>query len=682
MMPRSSGLRAFALVVAMGAVAQSRPLEATAQALPGTTYADLLTAGHKKLADKLSKTLEVRSNPDSADVQSLLDRWEREAGGPRSGYDYLAVSRLWLKADQAAEAELALRQADREGAPPGLLLLDQARVAFMFRDPKTGAAAYWKGCEYADQATTVEYWLDIEALATPVENEYWDRFLSLPPHERDLCNALNRFWNERAAASLVERDTRVAQHYARLEVARRRYLRRSGKKGPSFSTRMGRPTKTIFDDRGLVYLRMGEPDRRTSFGGAVNLENHMVSAECYQPNESWAYYYPEGTRMYHFSTFGGTDDWWLAQNLGDVYACGNPEASSPAGGVGVLSPVNANRSFVSGRYAYLVLKDLYKSRGGLDVRYEQMAALMRYEAAPGATGLATGGLSALTVERELSEESAWVVKDARFMVDSVPERPKVDPKSRMLVEELQFRSRRPGVTTVWLDAIVSADGLIPDTLPDGSYRYRLETVIGLIDQRSAYSRGNKTVEVVTPEMLPASAGIPVRIPIDLPPSEYRYTLLVKNARRAPGADARVGNYYRAALSVSLFDGNVPQLSDLAIAPDSAGDWSVGGGVFLRPSPLHNTGPDGIAHVYYEVYGLEPGGDYLTTVQLEPDDGEPFTLEYTGDSPANPSGRITGYIRLDLSESPTGDYTMRVRVEDRKTGVATLPYNTRIVVDRL
>lgn len=674
--------RTWWAAVIVGLLATQLPISAVAaQALPGQVHSDLTTSGNKKLADKLSKTLEVRSRPDSAEVQSLLERWDRESGGPVSGYDYLAVTRLWLKAGEAAEAELALRQAEREGAPAGLLLLDQARIGFMVHEPVTAAAAYWKGCLEADQASSIEYWLDIEALATPPENEYWDRLLTLPPGERDLCGALDRFWNERAAASLVRRDTRVSQHYARLQVARGSFLRRSGKKGPTFSTRLGRPAKTIFDDRGLVYLRMGEPDRRTSFGGAVSIDANIVSAECYQPNESWAYYYPGGTRMYHFSTFGGTDDWWLLENLGDVYACGNPDASTVGGGVGVLTPINANRSFVSGRYAYLVLKDLYISRGGLDSRYEQMAYMMRYDGSLGATGLATGGQSALAVERELTEEQAWMWMDASFAVDSVPERPNVDPQLRMLVEELQFRSERPGVSAVWLNGVVSADRLVPDSLEDGSFVYRLETVIGLIDQLSRYSRGTKTIEVASAERLPASAGIPVRIPIDLSPGEYRYTLLVQDAKRRPGSEARIGNFHRSALSVALFDGNVPQLSDVAIAPDSAGDWSVGGGVYMRPSPLHNTGPDGIAHVYYEVYGLTAGGKYVTTVRLEPEDGDPFTLEYRGDSPANPYGKLSGYIRLDLSESPSGDYTMHVSVQDETSGIATLPHNTTLVVDR-
>lgn len=665
-----------------GLLAAQLPLaDLNAQALPGQTYADLTASGHQKLANKLSKTLEVRSNPDSGDVQSLLARWDRETGGPASGYDYLAVTRLWLKAGQAAEAELALRHAEDEGAPAGLLLLDQARLGFMVHEPVIAAAAYWKGCLDADQPSTVEYWLDIEALATPPENEYWDRLLTLPPGERDLCGALDRFWNERAAASLVARDTRLAQHYSRLRVARRTFLRRSGKKGPTFSTRLGRPAKTIFDDRGLIYLRMGEPDRRTSFGGAVGIDAHVVSAECYQPNESWAYYYPDGTRMYHFSTFGGTDDWWLLENLGDVYACGNPDASTVGGGVAVLTPINSSRSFVSGRYAYLVLKDLYISRGGLDPRYEQIAYMMRYDGGLGGSGLATGGQSALAVERELSEEQAWLWADASFAVDSVPERPNIDPQLRMLVEELQFRSKRPGMARVWLNGIASVDRLTPDSLEDGRFAYRLETVIGLIDGKSQYSRGTKTIEVFSQERLPASAGIPVRIPIDLPPAEYRYTLLVRDSKRAPGAKERVGNFYRSALTVALFDGTVTQLSDVAIAPDSAGDWSVGGGVYMRPSPLHNTGPDGIAHVYYEVYGLAPGGTYITTVRLEPEDGDPFTLEYTGDSPANPDASLSGYIRLDLSESPAGDYSMHITVRDETSGIATLPHNTTLLVDR-
>ena len=123
------------------AIALGSPDVLSAQGMPAPVYHELLAEGHPKLARKLTKMLDVRSRADSADVQKILDRWELEAEGPETGYDYLAVTRLWLKAGQASEAELALRRTNGE-VPAGLVLLDQARVAYMAREYAIADAAY------------------------------------------------------------------------------------------------------------------------------------------------------------------------------------------------------------------------------------------------------------------------------------------------------------------------------------------------------------------------------------------------------------------------------------------------------------------------------------------------------------------------------------------------------------
>ena len=63
------------------------------------------------------------------------------------------------------------------------------------------------------------------------------------------------------------------------------------------SRRLGRPAYAVFDDRGLLYLRMGEPDVVAAHGGG----------ECIEPNVTWAYDRPGGYKLYHLSPSGGTD---------------------------------------------------------------------------------------------------------------------------------------------------------------------------------------------------------------------------------------------------------------------------------------------------------------------------------------------------------------------------------------
>jgi hypothetical protein len=163
---------------------------------------------------------------------------------------------------------MALMEAEASGEVPAhILLLDQARVAFLSGQVDLASEAYWKGCEGAGETAYKEYWLDLEALATPAEMEDWDRFRRLPITQTDLCAHLRRFWNERALASAMEVSQRMSVHYARTRFALDNYRRRGGKKGPTFSNQLGRPTNSAYDDRGLLYVRMGAPDRSTSFAG-------------------------------------------------------------------------------------------------------------------------------------------------------------------------------------------------------------------------------------------------------------------------------------------------------------------------------------------------------------------------------------------------------------------------------
>jgi GWxTD domain-containing protein len=666
--------------------------DAGAQTMPAQVYFELTDQGHEKLAKRISKKLELRADPDDEDVQSLLDRWEREEGGPDGGWDYIVVTRLWLRAGRAARAEMALTEAEASGeVPASILLLDQARIAFLSGQKDLATEAYWKGCEEAGEAARKEYWLDIEVLATPEEMEEWDRFRRLPITQTDMCAHLRRFWNERVLASGMEVSERMSVHYARTRIAMNNFRRRGGKKGTTFSNRLGRPTNSAYDDRGLLYVRMGAPDRTTQFAGNPSIGQTAVSAECYQPNESWAYDYPGETRVYHFSTLSGTDDYWLIENLGLVYRCGDP-AASLAGSAGAqitgsLSPVNESRFVAAGPWAALVLQDLYRSRQGVDPRYARIAQEMSDDLGQSplnpSTGISTGS-EALSSQRMLHQERQWTAADGAFAVDSVPDRPPVASDTRLLMEELQFGSAREGMNRVWLNAVVEGERLIPSPTPDGRYQYRVEARWVLVDALGEVQVFNSSFQATTPRVLGRDESIPVRLAADLPPGQYRYTLLVRDSRVVQGRALRSGNYKKVDLTVRELTAGAPALSDVAVAADSGGTWSPGGGVRMRPTPAHLTGPDGVAYVYFEVYNLTPGGEYTTNIRLEPEDedaGDPFELSFPGDGTTGVSRMARRMLRLDLQDSAPGNYTMQVIITDEVTGASTLPYYTPIVVNR-
>lgn len=670
-------------VVALTALAPA----ALAQTMPGTTYHELSTSGHEKLAKRIQKKLEMREDPDSDDVADILERWESEAGGPSTGMDWLTVARLWTRAGKAGQAELALMTADEAGGvPAATLFLDRARIAFLSKDYDVAEEVYWKGCEVADDETGLQYWLDIEVLATPDELAEWDRFRRLPASQTDLCAHLRRFWGERALASTMTFANRMGQHYSRVHYAQRNYRRRSGRKGPTFSNEIGRPENAAYDDRGLLFIRMGEPDRTTQFlGNPQGTDRSIVSAECYQPNESWAYDYPDGTRVYHLTTLGGTDDYWLVRNLGLVYRCGAPEASAQGSGgaVNSLSPVNQHRFVALGPAAHLVLQDLYRSRQGLDPRYAEAAQRMN-EPNPGVM-LNTQGSKALDSQQVLQREREWTEADAIFAIQSVPEKPAVEPDSRLLVENLQFRGTPPGTSRVWINAVVEADRLTARA-GDDAFLYRVDARLALMDENGEFSRHQRSFEARVPRKLRTDESLPVRIAVDVPPGNYKYTLLIRDALSEPGS-SRSGNYFRGETTVRDLSGSLPVTSDIAVAADSGGSWKplspVGPDIGLRPEPAHRTGAGGIAYVYFEAYNLTPGGDYETRVRFFPagGDGETFDLTFGGEVPFEGAPRTRRVLRLELDDTEPGPYEMSVTVTDGETGQSTLPLSTAIAVSR-
>ncbi len=593
------------------------------------------------MATRLSKRLELRSNPDSSDVAGLLDRWSREAGGPETGYEWLAVTRLWLRAEQATAAREALARA--EGTiPRSQYLLDRARIAFLAGAAADGGKDYWLGCSAAGDDASIEYWLDVQSLATPAEFAAWEAFRSLPANQRDLCRLLRRMWNRRAAAGGLSVEDRIALHYERLRHAQNHYLRR-GKKEPTFTTRLGRPDNAVFDDRGLIYIRMGNPDDTSMYLGD----------ECFEPNITWAYEYPGGTRLYHFSPGGGTDDWWLIRNLGLVYRCGaagrNPFNTAPT----ALGLIPAGR-----------LTELYRSRSGLDVRYQQIAY--------------RGG--SVVVLQEMAREREWTLADGNFAVADVPDRPPVTGDVRLVQELLQFRAPSGDRTRVWLNAVVEAANLTPASEPGEPPLYRLSAVWSLLTESGEYERKTYDFDVTTARILGKDEGIPVRIRADLPPGAHLSTLVVSERGERTALPAQ-GGYLTDSVTVRRLTGTVPILSDIVVAPDSGGMWTPGGGVYLRPSPAHVTGPDGVAYVYFEAYNLSQGTGYTTRVRMEPlDGGEPFELTYPGESSGRGRVMTRGSLRVDLSQTKPGNYRMSISVLDHDSGLATLPSRTEIVVD--
>jgi hypothetical protein len=418
--------------------------------------------------------------------------------------------------------------------------------------------------------------------------------------------------------------------------------------------RHGLPRSPAFDDRGLLYLRMGDPDHTASF----------QAGECYEPNVTWAYEDPDGIRLFHLSPLGGTDDWWLLENLARVFRC--PVDPATGAIIRTRNPMVA-LSPVLPLIPPWLLADLYISRSALDPEYARMAS--RFDR--------NRTIEQLQIERDMTGE------DARLAIETVPERPDLDLEFHFDREWIQFRSPRPGMTRVWANVEVSGEELW-EAVADGGGK-RLEAVLSLLDETEERL---VTVPVEFEFELPSGPEpaelLGLRVLAEVPPGNYATLFRLSVPGRSEGRPA--GNYTRDSLIVRDFGGVLPLLSDVAVAPDSGGAWQPRPGLAMRPSPSHQSGPGGIAWIYLEAYNLTPGGEYIARVRLRDRGGDnggapAFEQEYAGT--ITRSARIVTpvVLRLELGATPPGEYALEVGLTDVATGVRTLDSKTTLEVLR-
>lgn len=163
-----------------------------------------------------------------------------------------------------------------------------------------GAREYFDGLRNLTREEAARYYAELSGIATKSEMAELE---TLP-----LVRAqswIQTFWDMHAALSAVTVSHRLASHYSRLPHAEQFFRRRQKYGAPSSNALLLERPESPFDDRGVVYLRHGEPD-------------DIISS---RNTQSWVYMNEGGPPvMYHFTdgqTEGikGFGDWYLMYNL-------------------------------------------------------------------------------------------------------------------------------------------------------------------------------------------------------------------------------------------------------------------------------------------------------------------------------------------------------------------------------
>ncbi|HEY7504861.1 MAG TPA: GWxTD domain-containing protein [Gemmatimonadales bacterium] len=219
----------------------------------------------------------------------------------------LAAGRVERAAGYLDSASVAFERFLAAGGSRALGLLELARTR-LAEGRKDGESAYYEGAAFDDPAAVAGYRADLAMIAADFELGRLDH-----AHGPARAELLRRFWTDRDRLEMRQPGERIREHYRRLLHARRNFALTVSRRfyGSADAYRGG---GMEIDDRGVIYVRHGEPAQR--------LRPFVYGL---MPNESWRFNRAEGDLLLHFSAGydrnGGGDlyDYRLVESVLDLH---------------------------------------------------------------------------------------------------------------------------------------------------------------------------------------------------------------------------------------------------------------------------------------------------------------------------------------------------------------------------
>ena len=566
----------------------------------------------------------------------LALRAVREAAASPAGRTpavQLARGRVERAAGDADSALAAFRAYLACGGDSGVGLLEQARTEYFARQPGAAYRDYFAGARASDTPAAVAlYGEDLLWIAAPGERAAFDSLGSGPARGAWLAT----FWERRDVTDARDPGERLAEHYRRWFYAERNFRLVSRHRHYDVTERY-RTAQGELDDRGIVYLRHGPPDRRASYIGSGGVE----------PNESWLYRRPspEGDLIFHFVARTGGQDYKLVESLADALSSGLGGALALQGQGGPGAVASA----------------LFASRADLSPLYARLG----------------GGLSTANLSGELARERLVGQHSIAVGTSTDSYRRVFDMPLDVIASQFVVGDSGSVGTALHVVFAIPAQRLAP--LPvSGRVVYPLTFRLLVTDGADrVVARLDTTRVFAARAALSAGSYLTGQLAAPLPAGRYAYRLLVEQS--GGGAGDLVT---RDSVAVDALTGQAFAVSDLVVGRAGSGlVWSDRGDtVFLNP--LEEFPQGGAAELYYEVYGLPLGTPYHTVVRLERAGGRSLfgaiahlfgggargPVVFGFDAPSDgPVTRV--HRRLELRDVPRGQYVLSVRISDPASGRA-------------
>lgn len=541
----------------------------------------------------------------NAKVLLLRGRVERIQGDPDSA---LAAFRGYQRAP---------------GADSALGLLEVARTLFLLGS-LDGQKPYYAAAAVDDSASVAGIRADLVDLVGDTALAGLDS-----AHGTARADWLKDFWSSRDAADLRTPGERVREHYRRLFYARNHFRLVATKRHYAIEERF-RTYNHDYDDRGLIYIRHGEPtDRASAQGPGI------------PPNVSWRYAQPDGDLIFHFVAHEDVQDYRLVESIFDIL--GFDTAMAVANGAVPTSQSLSVADIIAGR-AMSLPEGVRQAFQGLLGSREHFAPIY-------------GRLLASNLESQslISNERALGVSSIKRGANS-------DSYTLTFPEDLT------GTHLAFLVAGREGDrevGHLIYAIPGKSLRaidatqgkiYQVRLRLAVLD-----SSGLPVADVDSTSLFLSRQGLAPgdwlvgRVAVTLPAGHYRFRAAIQNGD-ADGINT-------APDTVGVPASEAFGVSDIVLGARSSHlEWVESPGDTVFFNPVGSLRPEVPLEVYYQIFGLTPGEHFKTQLQVvSPHGGGIFS----------PLARLFGgggaRVSLSLSDVASGP-VMEIR---RSVGIERL-----------
>jgi GWxTD domain-containing protein len=426
-----------------------------------------------------------------------------------------------------------------------------------------GVTEWYLGLSLADSAVAAMYHRDLMLVMSDSALKAFDA-----ARGQAKVTVARRFWDTRDPDALNSSAERLREHYRRIDYAHHAYpLLPPGHRYDSVKT--FDPTGSLFDDRGRIYVRHGEPDDRTSF----------VMAGI-PPNESWLYRRPGGEDLlFNFAQPDSAQGYRMYESLLDIVGLGTAAQNTGQGDVrGSLDKGTALATYGAGWTAQAAEEMLY-SRTKLSPIYGKM--LSEGEAGAKKMQLAERAAGRKSIEVGLQTDSWKFGYELPMSAD---------------IDVVAVGSDSAGTQVQVVFAIPGSSLYAPPTTGVVIYPIRMRVAV-------RNTAGEIVASVDTMRNFGSAAPIPEtgnllgRLPMHLPPGKY-------TARVALETQTRGLVTKPIPVTVAALKAPTIELSDLALGSRTVPlPWRVSLTDTAWINPLHQFRASEPMQLFFEVGGL-------------------------------------------------------------------------------